>query len=138
MPAILVRSLAVGLALYVVAAVAVSAPNPAVDAARLDVIPSWLWGRAEAVRTSLRMLAIAAAPLLFGFLSDELGGGATRTSTSGAGAYAGSGPGLQRTFLLMLIPHGRRAASCCCAPDARTPTKWPAPWPPNARSPLCE
>jgi MFS family permease len=54
------------------------------DAARLDIIPGPLWGRAEGIRTVLRTGAQALAPLLFGLVSD----------------YAG----LQWTFLIMLVP----------------------------------
>jgi hypothetical protein len=49
-----------------------------------------LWGRAEGVRTLLRTLAMALAPLLFGALSDHV--------------FGGGREGLQRTFLVMLIP----------------------------------
>jgi hypothetical protein len=53
-------------------------------------MPPQLWGRAEAIRTLLRSLAQALAPLLFGAVSDYLfGGGRT---------------GLQWTFALMLLP----------------------------------
>ena len=37
-----------------------SAANPPLDAARLDIMPAGLWGRAESVRTFLRSLAQAA------------------------------------------------------------------------------
>ena len=44
----------------------ISAANPPLDAARLDIMPAGLWGRAESVRTFLRSLAQALAPLVFG------------------------------------------------------------------------
>ena len=67
-----------------------SAQNPPLDAARLDIMPPLLWGRAEAVRTLLRSLAQALAPFLFGAVSDHVfGGGRT---------------GLQWTFVVMLVP----------------------------------
>ena len=66
------------------------AVNPPLDAARLDIMHPYLWGRAESVRTTLRLAGEAVAPVLFGYLAAHvLGGGAV---------------GLQRTFLLMLIP----------------------------------
>ena len=49
-----------------------------------------LWGRAEGVRTFLRTLAQALAPVTFGGISDYVFGG---------GRF-----GLQWTFLLMLVP----------------------------------
>lgn len=53
-----------------VATAALSAPSPPLDAARLDGMPARLWGPAEGVRTVLRSVAQAVAPLVFGFLSD--------------------------------------------------------------------
>jgi predicted MFS family arabinose efflux permease len=101
-PGLLTDRLGLALPLYIVAAAALGAPNAPLDAARLDIMPSGLWGRAEAVRTVLRTLAVAAAPLLFGVLSDQLANG-PRSATKGI-AYHASGPGLKYTFLLMLIP----------------------------------
>ena len=46
----------------------ISAANPPLDAARLDIMPAGLWGRAESTRTFLRSLAQALAPLVFGGL----------------------------------------------------------------------
>jgi hypothetical protein len=78
------------------AAFLLSAQNPPLDAARLDIMPPLLWGRAEAVRTLLRSLAQALAPLLFGAVSDHVFGG-------------GRG-GLQWTFFVMLVPLAASAA----------------------------
>ncbi|HZD73673.1 MAG TPA: MFS transporter [Actinomycetota bacterium] len=89
-PAIWSSVLAISLPLYVVAAGALAAPNPPLDAARLDVIHHGLWGRAEAVRTLARTLAEGAGPLTFGLLADHV-------------FHGGSG-GLELTFLLMLLP----------------------------------
>jgi MFS family permease len=74
----------------VIAALGLSAQNPPLNAARLDIMPSGLWGRAEGIRTFLQTMAQAAAPLLFGFTSDVVFGG-------GTGA-------LRWTFLVMLLP----------------------------------
>lgn len=101
-PALLSDNLWVAMPLYMLAAAALGAPNAPLDAARLDIVPGRLWGRAESVRTVLRTLAVAAAPLLFGFVSDELSSG-QRTATKGI-AYHASGPGLKYAFLLMLLP----------------------------------
>jgi len=52
-------------------------------------MPSTLWGRAQGIRTFLRTMAQAIAPILFGFFSDEIG--------------------LRTTFLVMLLPLGASA-----------------------------
>jgi predicted MFS family arabinose efflux permease len=103
-PAIAVRSVPVALPLLILGAFLLGAPNPALDAARLDIMPSRLWGRAEAVRTVLRSAGEAAAPLLFGYVSQHVFGGPGATSGgggSGAGSPANSA-GLEYTFLLFL------------------------------------
>jgi MFS family permease len=82
-------SVAVALVPALLGSAALSAPNAPLDAARLDIMPPGLWGRAESVRTVLRASAVAAAPLLFGWLADRLGGGAD---------------GVRWTFLIMLVP----------------------------------
>ena len=101
--ALVVQSIAVALPLLVISAFLLGAPNPALDAARLDIMPPALWGRAEAVRTALRSLLEAAAPLLFGYVSQYVfggpGSGAAESSTS---SLANSG-GLEYTFLLFLV-----------------------------------
>jgi MFS family permease len=83
-PALLTSSLVTALPYVILAAAALSAQNPPIDAARLDIMPPGLWGRAEGIRTFLRTLAQSLAPLLFGFVSDSVG--------------------LQDTFLIMLFP----------------------------------
>jgi MFS family permease len=88
-PALLTRSVMSALPYLTFAALALAAQNPPIDAARLDIMPPLLWGRAEGIRTFLRTFAQAAAPLLFGGLSDLLGGGRS---------------GLQWAFLVMLLP----------------------------------
>ncbi|MBE3015011.1 MFS transporter [Microbispora sp. NEAU-D428] len=92
-PALLTTSTATALPFFLVAAGCLAAANPPLDAARLDVVHFRLWGRAESIRTFLRMGAESIAPVTFGFLADVLGsGGAT------------SARGLQYTFLIMLAP----------------------------------
>jgi len=79
--------------LLFLAAAALGGANPAVDAARLDVMPPALWGRAEGVRATFRYALMAAAPYLFGCL---------------AARFAGHGrvgdAALEHTFLAMLLP----------------------------------
>jgi MFS family permease len=90
--------------LYILAAAALVAPSAPLDAAILDVIPGPLWGRGEGLQTALRTLAMAVAPVLFGFLADVFGH--TRGHSFGQGTYgshpAGGAQGLEVTFLLML------------------------------------
>lgn len=83
-PALITHSVVTALPYVIFAAAALSAQNPPIDAARLDIMPSMLWGRAEGIRTFLRTMAQALAPVLFGFFSDEIG--------------------LHTTFLVMLLP----------------------------------
>ena len=89
-PAIFTRSPLTALPYISLAALALSAQNPPIDAARLDIVHPLLWGRAEAIRTFLRTLAQAFAPLLFGAVSDYV--------------FGGGRSGLQWTFAIMLLP----------------------------------
>jgi predicted MFS family arabinose efflux permease len=83
-------SLPVALPLFAAGSAALSTADPALDAARLDVMPASLWGRGEALRTALRGLALATAPLAFAALAGAIG--------------EGKGEGLRLTFLAMLAP----------------------------------
>ena len=83
-PALLTHSTFAALPYISFAALALSAQNPPIDAARLDIMPPLLWGRAEGIRTFLRTGTQAIAPLAFGGLSDLVG--------------------LRATFLVMLVP----------------------------------
>jgi hypothetical protein len=90
-----------------VGAAFISAANPPLDAARLDIMPPGLWGRAESARTFLRSLAQAAAPLLFGGLSEAIAGIVPAQSPIGThfhGAVSSDASrGLEITFLVMLV-----------------------------------
>ncbi len=106
-PAIATTAAAVALPLLIGGAFLLGAPNPPLDAARLDIIHPRLWGRAEAVRTVLRSIGESAAPVLFGYVSQYVFGG----PGSSAGVEGGSGAGqtgnptgLEYTFLVFLIP----------------------------------
>lgn len=107
-PAVASPWLALSLPLFVVAAVCVSGPNPALDAARLDVMPARMWGRAAGVRTVLRQGLEAFAPLLFGVVSEAFGGSRAGFSSGvnlrGAAVSAAQTRGLEDTFLVMLVP----------------------------------
>jgi hypothetical protein len=89
----------------VAGATLLSAANPPLDAARLDIMPAGLWGRAESTRTVLRSLAQALAPLLFGGLADLIAGIAPEQAPIGThpGVVSPStARGLEISFLLLL------------------------------------
>jgi predicted MFS family arabinose efflux permease len=71
-PAFLTGRLLVAAVLLGLAAMFLGAANPPLDAARLDIMPPALWGRAEAVRSLLRDVGDASAPLLFGVASSSV------------------------------------------------------------------
>ncbi|MGB9280770.1 MAG: hypothetical protein WCB57_11920, partial [Pseudonocardiaceae bacterium] len=77
--------------------------NAPLNAARLALVHSRLWGRAESVRTALSTALQAIAPLLFGYVSGLFGG-----QSGGLGQAAQNQPGgdtgLEPTFLIMIIP----------------------------------
>jgi predicted MFS family arabinose efflux permease len=90
LPFFATRVLLVAVPALMLAGFTLGAANPPVDAARLDIMHPYLWGRAEAVRVALRQFGEALGPVLFGYLAEEVFGG---------------GPaGLQRTFVVMLVP----------------------------------
>jgi hypothetical protein len=106
-PAIAATSVAVALPLLIGGAFLLGAPNPPLDAARLDIIHPRLWGRAEAVRTVLRSIGESAAPLLFGYVSQYVFGGPGSAAAEGGGSgagHAGNATGLEYTFLVFLVP----------------------------------
>ena len=73
-PGFAVGSLDTALWFDVAGAALISAANPPIQAARLDVMPAGLWGRASSALTAVRSLAQALAPLLFGAVSDLVAG----------------------------------------------------------------
>ncbi len=82
-----------------------AAPNPPLDAARLDVVPSRLWGQAEAVRTFARNILQSFAPLLFGYISALFGGPhAAAAASANPHLEAIAGRGLEYAFIIMLVP----------------------------------
>lgn len=104
-PAFLTTSVLVALPLLTAGAFLLGAPNPPLDAARLDIMHPRLWGRAEGARTVLRSLGDAGAPLLFGYVSQYVFGGPGSASAGGSAAgRTASGTGLADTFLVMLMP----------------------------------
>lgn len=74
-PAFTATSIIVALPLLLIAALFLGMANPPLDAARLDVIHPAVWGRAEGIRSVLRGVADAGAPVLVGILADDAFGG---------------------------------------------------------------
>lgn len=72
-PGVLLPVVAVALPLLVIGAVALGGANPPLDAARLDVIHHNAWGRAEGVRSAVRLAGYTAGPLITGSLSVAVG-----------------------------------------------------------------
>jgi MFS family permease len=93
LPALLTQRMLLALPLFTMAAAALAAANPPLDAARLDIVHSRLWGRAESIRTLVRMSAETVAPIVFGGLSELLAAGGTSSEA-----------GLGRAFLIGLAP----------------------------------
>jgi MFS family permease len=87
---LLIHTVWLGLALGIPAAAVMSIPSAPLDAARLDVIPTRLRGRAESVRTVLRAGAFSLAPVVFGWVADQAAGE--------------RGAGTRDAFLVMLVP----------------------------------
>ncbi|HVS77107.1 MAG TPA: MFS transporter [Steroidobacteraceae bacterium] len=87
--AIWTSSALLGIGLMTIGAGVLSAAVAPIDAARLDIVHPRMWGRGEAGRMALRSTFEGGAPLLFGAMSEWLGGGQH---------------GLMWTFLIMLIP----------------------------------
>lgn len=109
-PAIATSTLAIAIPLFMIAGFALSAPNPALDAARLDVVPSGMWGRSEGVRTLFRQSLQGLAPLTFGVISEAFGapstgfGAGVNADSSQVGIQASQVHSLELTLLIMLVP----------------------------------
>jgi MFS family permease len=105
-PGLLSSSLLPAIWFDVGGAALLSGANPGLDAARLDIMPARLWGRAESARTFLRSLAQAIAPLAFGGVSDLIAGISPAQVPVGAhpGVISASeARGLEIAFLIMLV-----------------------------------
>jgi MFS family permease len=108
-PGVLGSTLTPALWFDVAGAALIQAANPPLDAARLDIMPAGLWGRAESTRTLLRSGAQALAPLMFGGLSQLVAGivpAQTPVGTHATNAAISSSKqatGLEVTFLIMLV-----------------------------------
>jgi MFS family permease len=82
------------------------AANPPLQAARLDVVPAGLWGRAQSALTVVRSLSQAAAPLVFGGVSQLVAGILPSEAPIGTHPHSPNSStttGLEVTFLIMLV-----------------------------------
>ena len=73
-PGFLGKSITPAIWFAVLGAGLISAANPPLQAARLDVVPAGLWGRAQSAQAVVRSLAQAFAPLVFGGISQLISG----------------------------------------------------------------
>jgi MFS family permease len=96
-PGLLLNSLYLTAPLFFIAAMGLGGANPSLDAARLDVIPSGLWGRAEGVRATVRFALSAAAAPLFGYVASLFG------DTHAALSTIHHASGLRVALLVMLV-----------------------------------
>jgi predicted MFS family arabinose efflux permease len=100
-PAFLLTQLWIAIPLLTIGAGLLGAANPPQDAARLDIIHPHLWGRSEGIRSALRGVLDAAAPVTFGLVSDRLFGG--NVTFGGNRAGGDHSEALGYTFLLFLV-----------------------------------
>lgn len=102
-PGLLIPTFLAAAPVLLLAAAGLGGANPPLDSARLDLVHFGLWGRAESVRTVLRTVLEALAPLTFGYVSTLFGG-----ADVGLGQPRNGGPAvghaLEYTFLAMLVP----------------------------------
>ena len=108
-PGILITHLMPAIWFDIGGAALLSAANPPLDAARLDIVPSGLWGRAESTRTVVRSAAQALAPVLFGLIADVIGGIAPEQAPIGTHPHkvsSSADTGLEFTFMIALVTLG--------------------------------
>lgn len=99
LPTLLADSLPLALVFAFFAGIALGGMNPPLNAARLDIVHSRLWGTAEAVRSTLVSVSTGLAPVMFGAVSTALGSGGATGPGEGASSAASA---LGNTFLIML------------------------------------
>jgi hypothetical protein len=104
-PGILGSSLTPALWFDIAGATLLSAANPPLDAARLDVVPAGLWGRAQSTRSFMSSIAQALAPVTFGALSSLIAGivpAQAPIGTHPGPLSSNASTGLEITFLILL------------------------------------
>ena len=126
-PGSISSSLGLALLLDFAAVALITAANPPIQAARLDIRPSALMARAASGQTAIRSLPQATAPTLFGALTGRVAGIVPNQAPIGTRPRtptSHTATGLEVTFLIMLatlIVAG--SSSHALAP--RTPPTWP-------------
>ena len=100
LPTLLAGSLLPALVFAFLAGIALGGVNPPLNAARLDIVDSRLWGTAEAVRSTLSSISTGLAPVIFGAVSTALGQGELTNEGEVAPSAASA---LSHTFLIMLV-----------------------------------
>jgi predicted MFS family arabinose efflux permease len=108
LPTLLTHSLPLSLVFAFFAGIALGGVNPPLNAARLDIVDSRLWGTSEAVRTTLVSISTGLAPLVFGIVSTKLGD----STTDGVAPSAATALG--HTFLVLLVTLVIAAALILC------------------------
>jgi MFS family permease len=104
-PGFVETSIGSALWLVMIGAGLLAAANPPVQAARLDIMPAGLWGRAESTRTFIRSVIQALAPLVFGGLAQLFTGFFPSQAPIGTHPQPPSvheANGFEITFLIML------------------------------------
>jgi MFS family permease len=104
LPTLLTNSLPVALVFAFLAGIALGSVNPPLNAARLDIVHSRLWGTAEAVRSTLVSISTGVAPLIFGAMSTALNRDVAPNAATA----------LDQTFLIMLATLVIAAALLLC------------------------
>ena len=105
-PAFLEKTVGSALWFVIFGAAFLAAANPPIQAARLDIMPSGLWGRAESTRTLIRSLIQALAPLVFGGLAQLFTGFFPKEAPIGTRPLPPSvheANGFEITFLILLV-----------------------------------
>jgi MFS family permease len=105
-PAFLEKTVGSALLFVIFGAAFLAAANPPIQAARLDIMPSGLWGRAESTRTLIRSLIQALAPLVFGGLVQLFTGFFPKQAPIGTHPLPPAtheANGFEITFLILLV-----------------------------------
>lgn len=97
-PAFILPELIPASVFFFLAAAGLGATNPTLNAARLDIMHSRLWGRAESLRNALRYILVAVSPYLFGLVSEIL-----KPMPHLKRLHHGVGLGLTFQFMLILL-----------------------------------
>lgn len=92
LPTLLIHNLPLALVFAFLAGTAIGGVNPPLNAARLDIVHSQMWGSTEAVRSTLVSISTGLAPLAFGAASTALAQGDASNAALALG----------HTFLVML------------------------------------